>query len=430
MPLDIISFLEARKAQKAAEQAALNPNRGVAQMGDSRMEYVKNNLEDRTVPAYSTRQNGLQGYLKSVMRGRVEVPLSLNVSHAGDTTETIEGQIPAMLASDSGTVLLLGGTNDRTFGRTLGWTFERTRDSLSRSINAVLSSGRNLVLIAELPRGEPGTFANRRLSGQNLEDHYRIRQWCLSLAGTHRRLAVVDAWPEFADPTSTTGDAKAGYLIDGLHLSAFGNYRLAEMIRPALERFYPAHNVLVAQNGDRYSATNSTGNLVSNGMMGGSAGTLSGGATGVAPDGWSLIGTAGATVVGSKYDATTFQIDVSGTPTGTTINLQQSVTLANVSAGDILQATADIEIVSVTQPYRAVQSGLLLSGASTVTAYELIDMNLPLQFAWSGIHRGEAVPVPPSPTLVRAVVSIIPVQSAAAGITIRVRSFSVRKVPA
>lgn len=406
-----------------AAPSAIDPRLGVAQVGDSRTEYVRANLVDISIPAYSTRMNGYQGYLKAVMRGRCEIPLSLNFGKSGASTTQIIPQYAQALATEAGSVIYFAGTNDRT----LMQPFSTTRDNIDQMVDTFMAAGRNLVLIAETPRGP-----TRQLTGDDLAAHYATREHCLSFEGRYRRLAVVDPWLEFADPTSDVGDARAGYLIDDLHLAPFGNYRLSKLIQPALERLYPERNVLPVVNGYRFAAATPKGNLVTNSALTGTTGSKSNGATGDVATGWTLSGTAGATVVGSKFtDAegkVWQQIDVSGTPTGSTISLQQNMTIGQFTAGDMIQATAEIEIVSAGQPYRAVQLGLTMSGGATVTANEIQDSNMPQTFTWRGIYRGEPAPVPSAPTLVRISAFIIPVVSAVAAITIRVRAVQVQKV--
>ncbi len=108
-------------------------------------------------------------------------------------------------------------------------------------------------------------------------------------------IALVDGFSMLADPT--TGNFVAGYSADGLHPSNLAAFRVAQMWVAAKGSPAAARNSL-QQSLPLFSAVDAPyGNLIPNGALTGTTGSLGARATGTVPTGWIVESTGGSGVL-------------------------------------------------------------------------------------------------------------------------------------
>lgn len=152
------------------------------------------------------------------------------------------------------------------------------------------------------------------------------------------------------DFSDTLIQYKANFAPDGTHTSPLGADYWGESLSLLLNSIIPQMPSMIPSN--RYDLpANNRWQLELNPLFLGSAGTLSGGATGFAPTSWTLNQqAAGPTVVGAMTtDASGFGqnllVDVSNIDAaGRSVRLFQDVTATNYQPGDIVQAVAEVAV--------------------------------------------------------------------------------------
>lgn len=146
----------------------------------------------------------------------------------------------------------------------------------------------------------PQTLSSTTLTGQNgiLDELWAVNRWIKKQQGRWANVWVVDTGSLYGTMTAPTAapitgaTADKNYSYDGLHPIAPGAYAAFSGIANLLGQLYPPIDPGLPTDSisDLYSANNPTGNLLPNGVMTSSAGTgtVSGRATGTAPDGWTV----------------------------------------------------------------------------------------------------------------------------------------------
>lgn len=362
----------------------------VAIDGDSRVDQCSDGNRTNTI--------GWLYWLQLLTGARFEFRTSDNFGVGGQTTAKIMTRAFATAASAADIVIALMSTNDRT----RGWTAATSIANMQLYQTAILASGKRLIWIAEIPRGDDHN-AKFTLTGVQLDYHLRVREWLLAQQGV-RGVAVADPWADMVDPTSASALAKAGVLKDGIHESPAGALAMAKSVAEIITRWLPPAPRLRLAEADAYSADNPTGSLVSNPRMLGASGSISGaGGSGVVADGWTATVPPGVTVALSKQAIGREEwqrAEISGTPSGVDAALAFSTLLpqARLFPGDVLEGAAEIHVDAGHLGLRGVPvrlqitddrgGALAIAGDVHVTRGD-IDLDAPAG-AWGGI-----APVPP-----------------------------------
>lgn len=413
-----------------------------ALVGDSRAAADHNNS---TASLVYHNVSGIGWWAQTLSRGRVRFPIALDYAVGGSNSEQmLATQIPAAVASTAANVLMLTSTNDRA---AMGWDANRTIAALSTSIQALINAGKVLWIVAELPRGDSG-FTAARLSTQQLAYHMQVRRWILECRERFgRNVYVIDAYPRIANLTSTTGDISilpVRQTYDGLHPNGAGACTIAQtwLADPFFDALYGGPDQLTWVASDAFSADNPRGNLLGNGLMTGTGGTVGGGMTGQVADGWTAQAANLGSVTAAWAKVTTAtgdwqQLTLGGSSGGSqpSISLIRNITYANVSAGDVLDASAEFEIDAGSAGIGSAAFGLWrsLSGANVRNVISGQNQGglLP-NTAHSGVWR-----LPDTQTIagggveniVQAQMLVQPlVSQASVSLVLRVRNFSIRKV--
>ena len=290
-------------------------------------------------------------------RARTDHSLSFGV--AGDTTTMLLARIGEIAACPADIVCVLIGTNDVN-GAVSAATLATYKANMLALVDRLLNAGKLVIVTPPLPRNVAAA-ANRRLL-------HAMREWTLRLQWSGRRnLRVADAALKYGDPLSGTYAPRTGHDYDGLHPQSRGAYEIATALYRVLDRLLPPVPQGLASADDLHDATyNPGGNLLSNGILDGTGGSITGsqGLTTTGSQmatGWSLFFNApysgatalsGLTALASKN--TTEEglpeqvLTVSGSYTGDVdsfFGMTQAVgALSRFSAGDTIEGMGEIEL--------------------------------------------------------------------------------------
>jgi len=214
--------------------------------------------------------------------------------------------------------------------------------------NALLSTGAIVVLVTIHP--------NTVCSAAQFKILNQMNNVLRAKAASNSRILLADPIPYLADMTVTTGAPVSGMLYDTVHYANKGAYLVAKTIWNVLSSYTPYTDKRFNFPNDVWASGNVNGNLLTNGMLNGSAGTVTGGgaASGVSPTSWTFSAASSGTmgVVGSKVAKTNdeqgewFRMTFSGTPVARKMpKISQSIT-TNYSQGDVIQLAAEFRINS------------------------------------------------------------------------------------
>lgn len=260
-----------------------------------------------------------------------------NYGVAGSTTDALQDQVAQLILRPPGIVILIDGTNDRT-STTDVFAAERTIMNLETAEKLLTLVGGHIVIwITDLPRGDgnAGSFSAGLTDNSRRGDHLTVVQWTRE---RHKNKAVytADTWPTMCNPTDSLSRGINTIYYDGLHPGPPGGYLIASAIRTVIDDLLPYRNRLPTSLYDRYTAANTRGNLIDNGMMVGTSGTVNSPATGSLADDWTIDCGAGMVATCSKVavgDGTFLQeISLVGTPSGTSSGAQPALLVNPVSA--------------------------------------------------------------------------------------------------
>lgn len=260
-----------------------------------------------------------------------------NYGVGGSTTDVLIDQAVQLITKPPGIVIIIDQTNDRT-STTNVITHERTIIQLEAVERLLTLVGGHIVIwINDTPRGDgnAGTFSAGLTDNGRRGDHLRLAQWFRERQ-KNKNVYCADTWPTMCNPTDSLSRAIDTVFYDGLHPGPPGGYLIAQAVRTILDDIIPYRPRLPASNYDRYSGTNTSGNLIDNGMMVGTSGTVNSPATGTLADGWTIDCGAGMVATCSKLaigDGTFLQeIELTGTPSGTSSGEQPALLVNPVSA--------------------------------------------------------------------------------------------------
>jgi len=226
--------------------------------------------------------------------------------------------------------------------------------------NALLSTGAIVVLVTIHP--------NTVCSAAQFKILNQMNNVLRAKAASNSRILLADPIPYLADMTVTTGAPVSGMLYDTVHYANKGAYLVAKTIWNVLSSYTPYTDKRFNFPNDVWANDNVNGNLLTNGMLNGSSGSVDAGVglSGVAPNNWTFhLGSASGTmaVVGSKVAKNNgeqggwFRATFSGTPVAAkSIYLLQSISYGggSYSAGDVIEMTAEFRINSGSAGIRGV----------------------------------------------------------------------------
>lgn len=402
----------------------------IAFIGDSRFAQAVNVTANNS----ETYNRGVNFWVEFLTYGRVYCPPDLTFATAGyTTTQILDEWYPLCLASRAEIVCLLCGTNDSL----AGWS-GTTRTNIEVMVSGFLAAGKVVIIIPELPRDTSYLH-----SGNNLKGFTSYQLWLRDRFSATRGVYIADPWYLVHDMTTTDNRWKSGYSTDGIHLSTAGGYYVAQPVVDIINALYPpTQSALTPSQADIYDATYTpNGNLFSNGMVTGTGGTNGTNNSGSLATGFVLAGaTAGEfTSVNSKVTSAfngrpmqQFVVSSASPNASQRIhNLTATMTAGNFSAGDIIEASCELEIdaglVGSNLPQFRFQ--YTIDGVGKTASAGMQSGSNTFAGAVRGLMRTPRIVIPPG-VLTNPYIQLITTSQsgATAAITYRFGAISVRKV--
>lgn len=443
------------EAYNSADQAAIAAglaNAGVTLtrsvdvtcLGDSRTRYnyyVSAASPDAT---WDMNATGYAFWAQTLSMARVRIPAEYNFGVSGDTTTQMLARLPSALATPASAAIVFGSVNDRSNSMTA----DQSIANLQAIILGLRNAGKRVYVICEL--------ISTALSGVQLAYQSSVRDWIKRTASRLNNVVIVDPVEDMADTSGSSPGFLPFMSRDGLHYTPRGAYYIGKSLAKAFIADYPAVDCLMHLPFEAYGANNVRGNLLSNGLMKGAGGTLSGTSptpTGTVADNWTLASSSGAglTIAGSKVTGTQItgldgsgnanrllqQVVVGGTPTlgfpAAALTFVPST--ANLSAGDVIEGFAYVEVDAGAVGLTGLRHDVRIQDNVPTSFFaaagsqwpDVNDYFMPSE-AWSGVIRTPRLTVPPNAASILSRFFVQGKQNAAIAATVRVGCVSLQKV--
>jgi lysophospholipase L1-like esterase len=289
---------------------------------------------------------------------RIDMQYGDNFATSGLRSDEITPKALQAAALGYGVAIIMEGTNDITQGRTA----DQIVTTIISHCEAFLTKGTRVVLMPIYPRGGQwktdygGSLTEAQIRARQDEANRRLRDYAFGRLGVR----WVDPRPALTDPA--TGLFASGMNFDRLHLQPKGAFEVARLVWAAMQDWLPAGGPsLPSANWEAWDATyNANGNLLTNGMLTGTTGSVGAPAAGTAPDGWAATVTGsvtGGTVVlgrearsdGSPGEWLTITVTgLTGPANPVIVTLSQAIaqTGGNYAAGDVVEMVGEMEVVA------------------------------------------------------------------------------------
>jgi lysophospholipase L1-like esterase len=198
----------------------------------------------------------------------------------GNQSADVVAQLPWLetQAGGSGIDVMLLSTNDIT----VGTATQTVINNLTTIYDARRALGRKLILVGEYARW--GVDAATPITAGQLTSLQAINAFQSSYAAANGCI-YIDTYTGTVDGGFTDGRPRSGMLNDTVHPAQQGAQYIGGLLAAQL--------IAKAGTGTQ-RASGSAGNLLTNGYMSGTTGTISTGATGTAPTSWTVSRSAGA----------------------------------------------------------------------------------------------------------------------------------------
>jgi hypothetical protein len=207
-----------------------------------------------------------------------------NFGIASDALNDIDGRTTPMVNYGAKLALLMGGTNTGTDNS----SYAQKKASLDSILAKFETAGIYTILCTVAPRVVVASGA----TGSEILPAYRdvllqLNDYIMTLESEW--IKPVDVVPLMIDTQYERGDtlyfnARAGMLEDDVHWTQLGAYTASIPVRPILQQIYP--------NADQYDDAwfnadpTDAGNIILDGDLDGTGGTVQNGVTGTAPTNW------------------------------------------------------------------------------------------------------------------------------------------------
>lgn len=283
-----------------------------------------------------------------------------NYGVSGNTTTQMLARIETAAAAGASWVFVQGGVNDLSTA---------TADQIITNLKAIcarfVQTGAKVVLCGISPyTGYAGGYTTI------LAVNKAMREYC----NVTPNITFVDVYSSLVNPTDTTGALATGMSDDALHPSSKGARAYGLAIANAISGQYTNTNLLVSSAADAYVIDNTSKQILTNPLMSGTTGTISGtGASGTLATSWTggvATGTATAVftagVARSDGIGVDQQIVISGAGAGAVVNIRQTGIGGRAAIGDTLYATGSITLTGCTDLlYFQPSIDIVIDGATT-----------------------------------------------------------------
>ena len=171
-------------------------------------------------------------------------------------------------------------------------------DNIQAIVTAVKGLGMTPVLCTPPAIGDVGAIPNDPGSGFKTGTLLTIKNGMMLMAANDPSIILFDTFTQTANPHESINRFYPNYApIDGLHLSSYGASAIARYFNGLLRSRINAVDYLPTSAADDATLNANASNIVQNGMMLGSSGSITSSAIndvrGTAPTGWYIYGTGG-----------------------------------------------------------------------------------------------------------------------------------------
>lgn len=365
----------------------------LAQRGGARaptMGFFGNSITDQAIDGVRTFARGFVYWLHILTDARFSFSQAWDFGISGDTTADMKNRLQPVQDCPASIIgMMMPATNDCPVESGIS-----TAGSLKNLImmqDALLDTGKLLIYGAEQGRGIPEDLRYRLDQPGELDHLFEARRWEMAQAQVPG-VYVADASTACCEPLTSYWDVSPGLTADGIHPVGPGAFRLAASWAQIINQMLPPVPRLVASNADLRSATAPFGNRIENGVMAGTGGVLAGGADGEVAEGWTLTGTTGVTVTGSKIVMPNGmpgqRVRIVGTPTGRNVDLTRVINIDGLLVGDVLEQVGGIRVAANNGAWLAAPFSFLVSyptaaGIEPTSGAENNNVSMPTD-AWAG----------------------------------------------
>lgn len=326
----------------------------IAIYGDS---ITANNSVVASTPE-TLKSNGYWAWCNIFTGGRLHFPPAWNFGVGGNTTADALARINAVVAVQPDYCYVGIGTNDYLKYNQGG---PATPDVSIANLTTIYDTLQNAGCFIIAPTLYAPTVAYNAFNATQLDFLNRINNFIRAQQFLRKNFEVIDLELTFADPAQAMPRAKANYTIDGLHPGTMGAFLYGQKVAALISKLEPfERNELFVHPSNTWTTNNPYGNLIANAEIVGSTGTISGsGVSGVSATKWRLDQAttgSGMTAVGSIETGTDLPgmnkqvIVIGGTLTADdSMIFSQPINYTdgtNFTAGDYIEAIADIEIIN------------------------------------------------------------------------------------
>lgn len=381
---------------------------------------------------------GYLTWMRRFLGGRAVIDIDNIFAVGGNTVAQVRSeQLPSALAARTDICIVHCGINSLTGNAANTPTIVADYYAI---MDALLANGTSVFMI---PIMWKSATASPAFDANNQKQASAINVALLDYARTHKGVVVSDINPKMLD--FSTGYAQNAFLRDGLHHNQAGAILCGKAHADRLAPLLIDTETLFAAAGDVYDATlNPAGNLLTNGLLTGTAGTEANGATGDTPTGWRGLRSAGGgtvTLAMSKEASAEYPtlenavMSIGGTGDGVTCLLDQDVADANIWVGDTIYAECEVDYEFTTGAFRSIGLQVRLRNASNADIGVADDgiMNgtngsIPEGSMGTMTLRTPTFTVPEGYSTRRVALQVLTPTSGSCAATIKVRRMSLRKV--
>lgn len=316
---------------------------------------------------------GWSSWLQSLLRGRAIFPYSLNFGVIGQNTSQmlarVQAAVDAHRTAGAWGVIFSGLYNDDLSTAAARAT---TVSNIQAIAKAFTNAGIVFICTDDYPAGFSG---NVKRTGGQLSGFHNVRHWMLrSLPALVPGAICVPTYGDCTQFDNAGGFWRAGYSdpADYIHpMSPTHALSTAPRIFAAIDKLLPSQTDWMCDDpSDVFDAThNPRGNLLGNGMLTGTGGSVPSGFTGTLADSWTGTKDASLTNITatlSKVAGTNSvwqQLALSGTSgatDGAVTDLRRNFSLSQLSPGDVLRSKCMVEIDGGFTGIRGVESRVVL----------------------------------------------------------------------
>lgn len=376
---------------------------------------------------------GYLSWMRRFLGDRIDFPGERNYAIASKkVSEIYADQYPVALADSSNIVFDNSGTNSISV---------ETTDAIITQKKAMYDgfrqAGKSVVITGIRAHKSPAAFTpDQKKIVAYVNNYFR------NYAAANNHAIFFDPDPAIID--WSTGDVLAAPFRDGIHDNQLSARNQGKRIADLLSPFMLLLDKGPVNVGDIFDATlNPTGNLLTNGLLAGTSGTVSNGATGTPPTSWigqrSATGVTDTVAVSKEADAAYSTLEkavltLGGTGQGSQLYITQTFAMpAGINIGDTLELQAFAEW-SLNQPLIAIAARLCFRDAAQAALVNLYDGNfssvngpLPAGDTGSGLFKIRG-PVPANTANLQVYLVGIPAVGGSVDAVIKWSRASLRKV--